>query len=77
MIRRRLIIELTKTGLPDNIIVRFMRWKRKDAMTNILYRYRQSEPDEELFESVDKKVFEVHPFLEYWRNGGLNGISAS
>ena len=66
MIRRRLIIDLTKTGLPDNVIVRFMRWKRKDAMTNILYRYRSTEPDEELFEEVDKKVFEVHPYLEYW-----------
>ena len=66
MIRRRIIIDLTKTGLSDNVIVRFMRWKRKDAMTNILYRYRSTEPDEELFEEVDKKVFEVHPFLEYW-----------
>lgn len=66
-IRRRLIIELTKTGLPDNIIIRFMRWKRKDAVSNILYRYRQSEPDEELMESVDKKVMEVHPFLKWWK----------
>jgi len=66
MIRRRIIIDLTKTGLPDNVIVRFMRWKRKDAMTNILYRYRSTEPDEELFEEVDKRVFEVHPYLKLW-----------
>ena len=66
MIRRRLIVDLTKTGLPDNIIVRFMRWKRKDALSSILYRYRQSEPDEEMIESIDKKVMEVHPFLRAW-----------
>jgi len=68
MIRRRLILELTKAGLSDNVIVRFMRWKRKDVLSNILYRYRQSEPDEELIEEVDKKVMEVHPFLSFWRD---------
>ncbi|RLD19315.1 MAG: hypothetical protein DRI33_03300 [Caldiserica bacterium] len=67
MIRRRLIVELTKVGLPDHVIIRFMRWKRKDAVSSILYRYRQAEPDEELIEEVDKKVMEVHPFLKYWR----------
>jgi len=66
MVRRRLIIELTKTGLSDYQIVRFMRWKRKDAVSSILYRYRQSEPDEELIEGVDKEVMKVHPFLKYW-----------
>ena len=66
MIRRRLIVELTKTGLPDHVIIRFMRWKRKDAVSSILYRYRQAEPDEELIEEVDKKVMKKHPFLGYW-----------
>ena len=67
MIRRRLIVELTKAGLPDHVIIRFMRWKRKDAVSSILYRYRQAEPDEELIEEVDKKVMEVHPFLNTWK----------
>jgi len=67
MIRRRLIIELTKVGLTDSEIVKFMRWKAKDNISSMLYRYSNTEPNDEVIENIDKKVFELHPFLKYFK----------
>ncbi len=58
-IRRRLITELMQTDLNPNIIRNFMRWKGQGA--DILQEYTLFNPEE-----VDRKVFEKHPFLEYW-----------
>lgn len=69
MIRRRLIIELTKVGLTDIEIIKFMRWKTKDNISSMLYRYSSTEPNEEVIENIDKKVFELHPFLKYFKVG--------
>ncbi len=67
MIRRRLIIELMKVGLTDSEIVKFMRWKYKDNNSIMLYRYSNTEPNDEVIENIDKKVFELHPFLKYFK----------
>lgn len=65
-IRRSLIIALTTSGLADNTIIQFMRWKSKSAASSILYRYRSTQNNDEVIETIDKEVAKVHPFLPYW-----------
>ena len=67
-IRRSLIIGLTSSGLNDNDIIQFMRWKSKDNASSILYRYRSTQNNDGIIENIDKKVFEVHPFMKFWHN---------
>lgn len=68
-IRRALIVGLTNEGLSDNLIITYMRWKNRDSASSILYRYRRSQENNDVMENVDKRVFESHPFLGYWRDG--------
>ncbi len=65
-IRRSLIIELTTSGLTDNTIIQFMRWKSKNPASSILYRYRSTQDNDDVIENIDKEVTKVHPFLPYW-----------
>lgn len=57
-IRHRLNIELIEAGLPEITILEFLRWKYRQSMAAYYYT-----PDQR---DVDKRVFEVHPFLKYY-----------
>jgi len=65
-IRRSLVIGLTNSGLSDNTIIQFMRWKHKDNASSILYRYRSTQDNDSIIETIDKEVFEAHPFTKLW-----------
>lgn len=65
-IRRRLVIELLNAGLLPRDIHQFMRWKRAKGtigtiMPEIMIPYTEKDT-----KSLDTKIFESHPFLEYW-----------
>ncbi|MFC1899613.1 hypothetical protein ACFLXP_04710 [Chloroflexota bacterium] len=67
-IRRRLATELITRGLPSLMVVRYMRWsdawmKGEMGMLGIYVGKEQR--------TIDKEVFKVHPFLEYWNGGQL------
>lgn len=66
-IRRALASELVMRDVSLLNILRFMRWsdgsvKGELGMLAIYARRNQAE--------VDRSIFEVHPFLACWRNGG-------
>lgn len=58
-IRRCLVTELMKTDVNPMIIRNFLRWKPRSS--DILMEYTLYNPHE-----VDRKIFEVHPFLKEW-----------
>ena len=58
--RRGLVNTLVDTGLDKMLIYDFMRWKLS-VQFGMLGTYFTEAP-----ESVDQKVFEKHPFLDFW-----------
>ncbi len=67
-IRRRLATELNTqdNGLDREEIFNFMRWSRfTDRLDEYTVRDRNEMSMDQ--EKVDRKIFEVHPFLEVWR----------
>jgi hypothetical protein len=66
-IRRALATELAVGGVSALNIVRFMRWsdislKREFGLVVIYARCEQ--------DKIDRSIFEVHPFLSVWSEGG-------
>lgn len=60
-IRRALDTDLVDAGLPDRLIENYMRWAAgaKGGMVGRYYTSRSGF-------NVDKRVFEVHPYLGFW-----------
>lgn len=65
-VRYRVILEITQAEINDYNMICFFRWSQADSRVGILYRYRSMAGDDELIEKVDKPIFDVHPFLQYW-----------
>ncbi len=72
---RRTINTLLLDNLPEATVMSFMRWKQRTS-SHMPYRYSaqrfvgrdgMSTKVVGAARDVDSKVFEVHPFLEYWR----------
>ncbi len=72
---RRTVNTLLLDQLPEATVMSFMRWKQRTS-SNMAYRYsaqrfvgREGTSIKVVGEArdVDSKVFEVHPFLKYWR----------
>lgn len=73
---RRTLNTLLLRVLPEATVMSFMRWKQRTS-SHMPYRYTAitfvGEEGEESVElvgdalTVDKEVFEKHPFLEFWR----------
>ena len=72
---RRTLNTLLLDHLPEVTVMSFMRWKQRTS-SHMPYRYsaqrfvgREGMSTRVVGEArdVDSKVFEVHPFLEYWR----------
>jgi len=72
---RRTLDTLLLDQLPEATVMSFMRWKQRTS-SNMAYRYsaqrfvgRAGVSTKVVGEArdVDSKVFEVHPFLEYWK----------
>ncbi len=72
---RRTLNTLLLDQLPEATVMSFMRWKQRTS-SHMPYRYsaqrfvgREGISTKVVGESrdVDSKVFEVHPFLKYWR----------
>ena len=72
---RRTVDTLLLDKLPEATVMSFMRWKQRTS-SNMAYRYsaqrfvgREGVSTKVIGEAkdVDSKVFEVHPFLGYWR----------
>lgn len=69
-VRHSLIVNLLPpfTPLSDTEVFRFMRWSEGAAgVMNILYRYAKAAREQDWFK-IDRRVFEYHPWLEYWRD---------
>ncbi|MCL6557653.1 MAG: hypothetical protein K6U74_02400, partial [Firmicutes bacterium] len=66
---------LIDAGLSEFTVMDFLRWKRSTQLMPALYysvtvigeekRVELGKTDRE----VDEKVFKVHPFLPFWRDG--------
>jgi len=72
---RRTLDTLLLDQLPEATVMSFMRWKQRTS-SNMAYRYSAqrfvgragvSTKVVGAARDVDSKVFEVHPFLEYWK----------
>ncbi len=72
---RRTLDTLLLDQLPEATVMSFMRWKQRTS-SNMAYRYsaqrfvgREGITTKVVgaARDVDSKVFEVHPFLEYWK----------
>lgn len=60
-IRRGLITELNESDTKPIYIANFMRWKERNP--HIMQEYIQLNP-----KKVDETIFEIHPYLKYWRD---------
>ena len=56
--RRSLVTDLLNTGISDVKVFEFMRWSRKE----VIFKYYLPNP-----ELIDREIFEVHPYLEWFR----------
>jgi integrase len=74
-IRRILNRLLIDAGLPEFTVMDFLRWKRSTQLMPALYYSVTVVGEEKKVElgktdrEVDEKVFKVHPFLPFWRDG--------
>ena len=64
-IRRALVTNLLRASLDPTILGSFLRWK----MTTKVFELPRmiAVYDRRAWEEVDQAVFEVHPFLDFWR----------
>jgi integrase len=72
---RRTLNTLLLDELPENVVMSFLRWKQRTS-SNMPFRYsaqrfigREDSTVRVFGESkeMDQKVYEVHPFINYWR----------
>jgi len=72
---RRTLNTLLMDSLPEHTVMSFLRWKQRTS-SHMPYRYSAQkfvgrEESSTLVvgeaKSVDEKVFEVHPFIKYWK----------
>jgi len=72
---RRTLNTLLMDQLPENTVMSFLRWKQRTS-SHMPYRYsaqtfigRDTTATRVIGEAkdVDGKVFQVHPFIKYWR----------
>lgn len=72
---RRTLDTLLLDHLPDTVVMSFLRWKQRTS-SSMPFRYsaqrfvgREGTTTKVVGKAkdVDSKVFEIHPFLEYWK----------